>query len=405
MKHLLWLARVGLGEREKPGAPTIWNTIEGYIAAGWKVWILDAGTSEDTPLGERDYGDGLVIFRFNPPFLAQSRIRKLGWFFQLAQVFYIQRRLIREADRVIRDHGLSGQNTVVYGAEVTAARAARTISLRYGMPLVTRFYGTTMYPVPCTLFNRLRCFPHYQGLAVPADLVIMTNDGTRGDQVLDRVGNKSPRVFWRNGVDLPKQEDVGALPVDCTPGDRLLVTLSRLNRWKHVDRAVAAMPKVLSAHPEARLLVIGYGPEQEALSRLARKLGVSDRVSFTGQIPHSAACSYLWRAEIFLSFYDLSNLGNPLMEAMCCGCPVVTLNVGGTDTVITDGVNGLLLPPTELERRIPEAIIRLLDDDELRTRLSEAAGRYARENFWTWDERIRTEIRTVEALLPPGEER
>ena len=404
MKNLLWLARVGLGDREKPGAPTIWKTIEGYVAAGWKVWILDAGTREDTPLGERDYGDGLVITRFNPPFLRESRIRKLGWFFRLAQVHYIQRRLEREAERVIRQHGLNKENTVVYGAEVTAAGAAREISDRYGMPLVTRFYGTIMDPVPYTLKNRLRSYPHFQGLAVPADLVIMTNDGTRGDRVLDRVGNTSRRVFWRNGVDLPDPEEMDApAPVALDSGDRLLVTLSRLNHWKHVERAVQALPAVLKVHPEARLLVMGYGPEQESLEVLARELGVAERVSFTGQIPHSTTCAYLRQAEIFLSFYDLSNLGNPLMEAMRSGCPVITLDVGDTGTVITNEVNGLLLPPTDLERRIPEAILRLMDDEELRTRLGAAAGEYAAENFWTWDERIAAEIRTVEALLPREE--
>ena len=144
----------------------------------------------------------------------------------------------------------------------------------------------------------------------PADLVIMTNDGTRGDRVLDRVGNTSRRVFWRNGVDLPDPEEIdapGRLSLD--PGDRLLVTLSRLNHWKHVERAVQAMPAVLKVHPEARLLVMGYGPEQESLEALARELGVAERVSFTGQIPHSTTCAYLRQAEIFLSFYDPSNLG------------------------------------------------------------------------------------------------
>ena len=57
MKNLLILTFAGLGERHNVGAPTFWKTVEGFIAAGWKVWIVDVGTKEDTPLGERDYGD------------------------------------------------------------------------------------------------------------------------------------------------------------------------------------------------------------------------------------------------------------------------------------------------------------------------------------------------------------
>ena len=87
MKNLLLLTFAGLGERHNVGAPTFWKTVEGFIAAGWKVWIVDVGTKEDTPLGERDYGDGLYIVRFNPPFLRETRIRKIGWFFGFANVF------------------------------------------------------------------------------------------------------------------------------------------------------------------------------------------------------------------------------------------------------------------------------------------------------------------------------
>ena len=47
MKNLLLLTFAGLGERHNVGAPTFWKTVEGFIAAGWKVWIVDVGTKED----------------------------------------------------------------------------------------------------------------------------------------------------------------------------------------------------------------------------------------------------------------------------------------------------------------------------------------------------------------------
>ena len=111
MKNLLLLTFAGLGERHNVGAPTFWKTVEGFIAAGWKVWIVDVGTKEDTPLGERDYGDGLYIVRFNPPFLRETRIRKIGWFFGFANVFAIRHILIREAGRLINEQHLAADNT------------------------------------------------------------------------------------------------------------------------------------------------------------------------------------------------------------------------------------------------------------------------------------------------------
>ena len=110
MKNLLLLTFAGLGERHNVGAPTFWKTVEGFIAAGWKVWIVDVGTKEDTPLGERDYGDGLYIVRFNPPFLSESRIRKIGWFFGFANVFAIRHILNREAGRLINEQHLAADN-------------------------------------------------------------------------------------------------------------------------------------------------------------------------------------------------------------------------------------------------------------------------------------------------------
>ena len=118
MKNLLLLTFAGLGERHNVGAPTFWKTVEGFIAAGWKVWIVDVGTKEDTPLGERDYGDGLYIVRFNPPFLRETRIRKIGWFFGFANVFAIRHILIREAGRLINEQHLAADNTVVYGQDM-----------------------------------------------------------------------------------------------------------------------------------------------------------------------------------------------------------------------------------------------------------------------------------------------
>ena len=135
MKNLLILAFAGLGERHNVGAPTFWKTVEGFIAAGWKVWIVDVGTKEDTPLGERDYGDGLYIIRFNPPFLKETRIRKIGCFFSLANTVWITRKLRSEAERLIGEKGLTGENTVVYAQEVYSVCAAKKIRVTFEVAL------------------------------------------------------------------------------------------------------------------------------------------------------------------------------------------------------------------------------------------------------------------------------
>lgn len=402
MKNLLILTYAGLGERHRVGAPTFWKTTEGFIAAGWKVWIVDIGTKEDTPLGERDYGDGLYIVRFNPPFLKLARKRKIGWFFGLFNTAWMTRKMKSEAERLIHKEGLTKENTVVYALETHAVRAAKAVSQKNGMPLVTRFYGTAMCDKPYSLYLRLRDYPSFQALRTEADFVIMTNDGTKGDQVLERVHNPSKkRVFWRNGVDYP--ETNGVIPPEIAEkiaGKPVIQTLCRLNRWKHVDRAISAMPGVLEKCPDAMLVVCGYGPEQEALEEQARQENVAEHVIFTGGLKHEDAIAYVKRANVFLSLYDLSNLGNPLFEAMRCGKAIVTLDVGATGTVVENKRNGILLSLDELPE-LPDVICRLLQNDEERKKLEDGALRYAEENFRTWEERVADEIREVTALLPP----
>ena len=84
---------------------------------------------------------------------------------------------------------------------------------------------------------------------------------------------------------------------------------------------------------------------------LARELGVADAVRFEGAVPQADVLRYLWAADAFLSSNDLSNVGNPLLEAMACGKPIVTIDNGATGDLIRDGETGILLPSGEPRTR------------------------------------------------------
>lgn len=403
MKNLLVVTFAGLGEREIAGAPTFWKTVEGFLSAGWKVWVVDIGTKEDTPLGERDYGDGLYVIRFNPPFLRMARAKKIGWFFSLYNTFYIRRKLVGEAKKIISSQKLTQENTVIYALGTYAVHAGKIISQRYNMPLVNRFMGSwDALSWKDNIPNRLRYYPELQAYGMAADIVVAANDGTRTDALLERQHNQSKKVlFWRNGVDplpehLPTPLFFATFPKD-TP---VLMTVCRLRVTKGIDRSIRAMSVVKKTHPNARLIICGDGPARESLEKLTDDLGLRDTVFFVGTVSHDEVPAYLQRADIFLSFYLESNLGNPIYEAMRCGCAIVTSDVGTTRDVIHDDENGILLSPEGLDESIPAAICRLLDNPSERARLAAGAKQYAAENFWTWDERIAAEIHEVTALLP-----
>jgi glycosyltransferase involved in cell wall biosynthesis len=167
--------------------------------------------------------------------------------------------------------------------------------------------------------------------------------------------------------------------------------------WKRVDRAIRALPDIRRRLPEALLVVVGDGEERGSLERLARELHVADAVRFEGAVPQADIRRYLWAADVFLSLNDLSNVGNPLLEAMACGKPIVTIDSGATAELVRDGETGLLLTTGE-QRRVAEAVLRLATEKTLRRRVAKGARAYATANFWTWEQRLAAELEEVESL-------
>jgi glycosyltransferase involved in cell wall biosynthesis len=304
---------------------------------------------------------------------------------------------------------------LVYGYEVHGVLAARLLRRRgYRLPLVTRFQGTVMQPA---LDDRLLYYRRYEealALKTNSDLLILTDDGTQGDDVIARLNPQMLRrmKFWRNGLDMdrlhqasPEKRAEARAALGIGEESFVMLTASRLAAWKRVDRAVRALQRVRAWAPQAMLLIVGDGEERVRLQSLARELGVSEHVRFVGAVPQADVMSYMHAADAFLAVADLSNVGNPLLEAMACGMCIVAVNAGDTRDLIADGVTGRLVDSSQrsgiarpLEERLADLLVQLASDPAQRARLADAAGAYAREHFWTWEQRMAAEVAAVEAL-------
>src|SRR5439155_472331 len=124
--------------------------------------------------------------------------------------------------------------------------------------------------------------------------------------------------------------------------------------------------------PDARLVLVGNGPELERLQHLAASLGVIRRISFAGALPREGVLRRLAgaRAALLPSLWE--NLPHAAVEALSVGTPVVATSVGGVPEVVRDGVNGLLVPPGDVAA-LAGAMRRLIDDGMLRDVLASAA--------------------------------
>lgn len=388
------------------GGPAFTQTIKKYMDEGWNVYLIsDEPSNKDG--AELDSKHNICL---RPSvFKKYGQIRKLGLLFRWLDHKVMTRRFIQTAERLLSENA---EETVLYAYEIFGVEACRRLSKKYGIPFVTRFQGTCyITPLPNTLINRIRRYPNFQALSQPSDLVIMTNDGTFGKQLLERLHNPSPILFFRNGLELmardipAMKENFDAVALRESLGvekeEPMFVSVSRLGGMKRVDRIVTGFAEYCRLCPSGKLVIVGDGETLEPrleLGRQAAALGISERVIFTGAVPHSDVYDYMMAADVFISLYDYSNVGNPLLEAMTLGECIVTLDVGDTRSLIHDRENGILLTMDTLPT-LGAVLRELSDNPALRQRLGNAAAKYAQENFCTWQERMDLEFQAVRALL------
>ena len=152
-------------------------------------------------------------------------------------------------------------------------------------------------------------------------------------------------------------------PFDAVPSDLpagTFVFVGRLTEQKALPVLLDAVDRVEGA----RLLVVGDGPERDALERRA-----SERVRFVGALPRERVLSELAGARAAVLSSAWENLPHAAVEALAVGTPVVATAVGGVPEVVHDGQNGLLVPPNDPEA-LAHALRRILEDDDLRDHLA-----------------------------------
>lgn len=163
------------------------------------------------------------------------------------------------------------------------------------------------------------------------------------------------------------------------PDSLLLLGLGRLRYYKGFDTMIRALQSLHSM----QFVLVGSGPMENEWRQLAQSLGVSDRVTFAGEVSDADLASYYQAADLFVlpANARAEAFGAVLAEAMAAGLPCVTTEVGsGTSWVVQDGVTGTVVPPRD-PRALAEAIERILGDGDTRSKMSHAAAQRARHKF------------------------
>ena len=238
--------------------------------------------------------------------------------------------------------------SMIYGYEVYGAFAAFFVSRLLGLKCILRFQGT--YVTKRNMRSPVMFF-HIRALSLPADGVVMANDGTNGDAVLRTLGINHSRVYFKpNGLDdqvIGLSRTVNAvdnLAVDAirkrTNGSSskyLIGVFTRFYPYKRIDRSIVLLSRFLREGASVHLLISGgAGPQEHALKELIRETGVSANVTWCGSIEYSEMASYYRACNIVFALSDYAFLGNQILEAVHLGVPLLALDDGAGSRLFGD---------------------------------------------------------------------
>jgi glycosyltransferase involved in cell wall biosynthesis len=156
----------------------------------------------------------------------------------------------------------------------------------------------------------------------------------------------------------------------------VVITVARLVPLKNLTLLIDAIAIIRNGGTPVHLVIVGDGPEAAALKQRAASLDLSDTVTFIGYLPQRETPPAYRAADVFALSSDFDNSPNVVLEAMACGLPIVTTDVGGVREFVDDGAGGTVVPPKdapalaaalEFYLRSPEAARAAGDDNRRRT--------------------------------------
>ena len=291
---------------------------------------------------------------------------------------------VRELAAWLRREEIDLVHAHMFRAEVIGTRAA--VAAGTGVIVATVHSSRVRSPEDVRLLASLT--PSMDRLIVPSEAI---------ERKVRSEGRDSARfAVVPNGIDLSRFSG----PVrPCalrgefiSPSAPLLGVVARLEPEKGHRFLIDAMPAVLRAVPETWLAVIGEGSEARALRSRAASLAaaVARRIVFTGRRDDVSALTADLTVAVLPSLREAQGIS--LLEAMARRVPVVASDVGGIPEVVTDGVDGRLVPPGD-PVALAGAIVELLRDPDLRRRLGDAGHATVAERF-----SIDAQVRRIQAV-------
>jgi glycosyltransferase involved in cell wall biosynthesis len=325
-----------------------YNLADHLARRGHEVHVI---TSHDAGLPELSKENGFYIHRVKWP-----KVRFLGVFTFWAKI-YLEIRVIKP--------NISHAQSLLSG--IPAMMAKKLLKI----PYVVWGQGSDIY-LPGR-FTRMTSKPILQN----ADAVLALTEDMKQKmrEICDRDISVVP-----NGIELERFE--ASLGERKEGNTKTIIFVGRLHPVKGVQYLIESMAIVHQKMPDAKLVIVGDGPERSRLEGLAEKLNLNSCIRFEGKVPQENIPQLMHQADVFALSSLSESFGIVNLEAMAAGLPIVATKVGGIPDIVEEGVNGYLVNAKNPEE-IAERLMILLGNDKIREEM--VAKNREKAKLYTWD--------------------
>ena len=232
---------------------------------------------------------------------------------------------------------------------------------------------------------KMRAYNQINRWSLPAAPCVITVCEEFAKQLVQSGVQRNRIVVSHNSVVAPRAVDSDEQKAlrekfGISEDERVVLAVGRLSREKGHSDLIEAFQALrnLDSQLKLKLLIVGEGPELEALQRAARERELDRSVIFSGHV--SDVAPYYAIADALALPSHSEGSPNVLLEAMAAGLPVVATSVGGVPEIATSGKNALLVPPRDREA-FADALHQVLINPELAEELSSNARAHVADNF------------------------
>lgn len=269
---------------------------------------------------------------------------------------------------------------------VLLGQTAATKARDYNLPLIFTFHTqyqeyTHYFPIPqeqVQEFIRGRVISWLRDYMRKCQHIIIPSESMRSILV-NEYGLMDRYTVIPTGIDLAPFKKASGAAIRSEWNwldDKVIISVGRLAEEKNWVTLLNAVAIALKSQPNIRLVLLGDGPQADALKQLTGELGITDRVTFTGNVPFTEIPNYLKAADLFAFASITETQGIVTLEAMAAGLPSVAVDGPGTKDILENDKQGFLTQNDPQE--LANGILKLVENPSLMSRFKSAALRRSR---------------------------